>query len=111
MKLLSLAVRSLHNRRGTATLTVFAIAVSVMLLLGVEKVRTGARESFANTISGTDLIVGARTGQIQLLLSSVFRIGSATNTIAWESVEEIAANVLATLGTRRKHFDYRTSKG
>ncbi len=91
MKLLPLAARSLHSRRGTATLTVFAIAVSVMLLLGVEKVRTGARESFANTISGTDLIVGARTGEIQLLLSSVFRIGSATNTISWETVEEIAA--------------------
>lgn len=88
MKLLPLAARSLHNRRGTATLTVFAIAVSVMLLLGVEKVRTGARESFANTISGTDLIVGARTGEVQLLLSSVFRIGSATNTISWEAVEE-----------------------
>ena len=91
MKLLPLAARSLHNRRGTATLTVFAIAVSVMLLLGVEKVRTGARESFANTISGTDLIVGARSGEIQLLLSSVFRIGSATNTISWETVKEIAA--------------------
>jgi putative ABC transport system permease protein len=91
VKLLPLAARSLHNRRATATLTVFAIAVSVMLLLGVEKVRTGARESFANTISGTDLIVGARTGEVQLLLSSIFRIGSATNTIAWETAEEIAA--------------------
>lgn len=91
MKLLPLAVRSLHNRRATATLTVFAIAVSVILLLGVEKVRTGARESFANTISGTDLIVGARTGEVQLLLSSVFRIGSATNTIAWETAQRIAA--------------------
>jgi putative ABC transport system permease protein len=91
MKLLPLAARSLHNRRGTATLTVFAIAMSVMLLLGVEKVRTGARESFANTISGTDLIVGARTGEVQLLLASIFRIGSATNTMRWETAEEIAA--------------------
>jgi len=91
VKLLPLAARSLRNRRATAALTVFAIAVSVMLLLGVEKVRTGARESFANTISGTDLIVGARTGEVQLLLSSVFRIGSATNTISREAAEEIAA--------------------
>jgi len=91
VKLLPLAARSLRNRRATAALTVFAIAVSVMLLLGVEKVRTGARESFANTISGTDLIVGARTGEVQLLLSSIFRIGSATNTISREAAEEIAA--------------------
>ena len=74
----------------TASLTVLAIAFSVMLLLGVEKVRTGARQSFADTISGTDLIVGARSGSIQLLLYSVFRIGNATNNVTWKSYEDIA---------------------
>ncbi len=85
-----LALQSLRNRGLTAALTVFAIAVSVMLLLGVEKVRTGARQSFADTISGTDLIVGARSGSIQLLLYSVFRIGNATNNITWKSYQDIA---------------------
>lgn len=62
-----------------------------MLLLGVEKVRHGARSSFANTISGTDLIMGARSGGIQLLLYSVFRIGNATNNVTWKSFEDIAS--------------------
>jgi putative ABC transport system permease protein len=84
-----LAWQSLCNRALTASLTVLAIAFSVMLLLGVEKVRTGARQSFADTISGTDLIVGARTGGIQLLLYSVFRIGNATNNITWKSYQDI----------------------
>lgn len=86
-----LALKSLLNRRVTALLTVVAIAVSVMLLLGVEKVRTGARQSFADTISGTDLIVGARSGSLQLLLYSVFRIGNATNNITWKSYQDIAS--------------------
>ncbi|HEX9881782.1 MAG TPA: ABC transporter permease [Hyphomicrobium sp.] len=85
-----LALQSLRNRALTASLTVLAIAVSVMLLLGVEKVRMGARQSFADTISGTDLIVGARSGAVQLLLYSVFRIGNATNNITWKSYEDIA---------------------
>ena len=85
-----LALQSLRNRALTASLTVLAIAFSVMLLLGVEKVRTGARESFADTISGTDLIVGARSGSIQLLLYSIFRIGNATNNVTWKSYEDIA---------------------
>ncbi len=80
------------NRWVTAVLTVLAIAVSVMLLLGVEKVRTGARSSFANTISGTDLIIGARSGDLQLLLYSVFRIGNATNNMTYESYRDIAAD-------------------
>ena len=43
MIVLRLALKSLANRWLTALLTVVSIALSVMLLLGVEKVRTGAR--------------------------------------------------------------------
>lgn len=88
--ILRLTVLSLRNRWLTALLTVLSIAVSVGLLLGVEKVRNGARTSFADTISGTDLIVGARTGGVQLLLYSVFRIGNATSNISWQSYQDIA---------------------
>jgi putative ABC transport system permease protein len=86
-----MAWQSLLNRRFTALLTVISIALSVALLVGVERLRTEARESFANTLSGTDLIVGARSGPVQLLLYTVFRIGDATNNISWKSYQEIAA--------------------
>lgn len=90
MYLLRLALASLANRRFTALLTVFAIALSVCLLLAVERVRNEARASFASTISGTDLIVGARSGSLNLLLYSVFRIGNATNNIRRDSFEHFA---------------------
>ena len=91
MILLRLAAASLIGRWLTVSLTVLSIALSVTLFLGVEKVRIGARASFAGTISDTDLIVGARSGSVQLLLYSVFRIGTATNNVSWESYEDIAA--------------------
>lgn len=90
MYLLRLALASLNNRRFTALLTVFAIALSVCLLLAVERIRTETRASFASTISGTDLIVGARSGSVNLLLYSVFRIGNATNNIRWDSYQQLA---------------------
>lgn len=90
MPILMLSLKSVLNRRTTALLTVFTIAVSIVLVLGVDKVRTEARASFTNTIAGTDLIVGARSGAIQLLLYSVFRIGNATSNISWESYRELA---------------------
>jgi putative ABC transport system permease protein len=85
-----LALMSLLNRRFTALLTVLAIASSVALLLGVEKVRGGARASFTNAISGTDLVVGARGGGVNLLLYAVFRIGDATSNISWQSYQDVA---------------------
>jgi len=92
MYLLRLALASLNNRRFTALLTVFAIALSVCLLLAVERVRSETRASFASTISGTDLIVGARSGSVNLLLYSVFRIGNATNNIRWDSYQQLAGH-------------------
>ncbi|WP_322803525.1 ABC transporter permease [Vibrio alfacsensis] len=85
-----LAWKSLMNRKATALLTIMTVAISVVLLLGVERIRTQAKDSFANTISGTDLIVGGRSGQVNLLLYSVFRIGNATNNIDWKSYQEFA---------------------
>jgi putative ABC transport system permease protein len=92
MPTLTLALKSLLNRRFTALLTLLSIALSVALLVGVERVRVEARASFGSTISGTDLIVGARSGPVQLLLYSVFRIGNATNNISWQSYQDIAAH-------------------
>jgi putative ABC transport system permease protein len=88
--ILRLAFGSLLARALTVGMTILAIALSVALFLGVEKIRTGAKASFADTISGTDLIVGARSGSVQLLLYSVFRIGNATNNMTWESYQDIA---------------------
>ncbi|WP_282156509.1 ABC transporter permease [Vibrio diabolicus] len=85
-----LAWKSLINRKATAILTIMTVAISVILLLGVERIRTQAKDSFANTISGTDLIIGGRSGQVNLLLYSVFRIGNATNNIDWKSYQEFA---------------------
>ncbi len=90
--MVTLALKSLGNRRFTTILTIVSIALSVTLLLGVERIRKEARTSFSNTVSGTDLIVGARSSSVQLLLYSVFRIGNATNNISWESYQEIASN-------------------
>ncbi len=108
--LLGLAARSLWNRRVTAALTVFAIGVSVALLLGVQKVRTEARQSFASTISGTDLIVGARSGPINLLLYSVFRVGDATANVSWDSYQlvsrhpDVAWTIPVSLGDSHRGF-------
>lgn len=91
VSILGLAWRSLMNRKVSAFLTVLAIALSVALFLGVEKARNAAKSGFDNTISGTELIVGAPSGQINLLLYSVFRLGNATAEISWPAYQEIDA--------------------
>jgi len=92
MLVLDLALKSLRNRLLVTSLTVGSIALSVALLLGVEKTRVGMRESFSNTISQTDLIIGPKSGTIQLLLYSVFGMGSPTQNISWDAYQHWAAH-------------------
>ncbi|MFZ4508271.1 MAG: ABC transporter permease [Fimbriimonas sp.] len=90
--MLRLSIQSLWHRRATALLTVISIALSVAMVLGVERARTQARESFSSTVSGTDLIVSARGNPVQILLSSVFHLGYPTNNLSWTSYQTIAKN-------------------
>ena len=88
--ILTLAMRSLWARKMTAILTIISIAAAVFLFVAVENIRQGARTSFERTISDTDVIVGARSSPINLVLYSVFQIGDPTNNVTWQSYEEVS---------------------
>ena len=90
--LLHVALRSALNRRGTLALVMLSIALATALLLGLERLRTDIRSSFALAVSGTDLVVGARTSPVQLMLYAVFHVGGATNNIRMDSVRAVAAH-------------------
>jgi len=87
-----LAFKSLRFRKLTIGLTILSLAISIVLLLGVDIIRVQAKEKFTNTISDTDLIIGSRSGSVQLLLCSIFHIGNATNNVSWKSYSKIKAH-------------------
>ncbi len=87
-----LTYKSIKNRKFTSFLCVLSIALSVTLFLGIERIRNGARDGFTNTISKTDLIVGAKGGSLQLLLYTVFHIGGAVNNIKMTTYNDIKSN-------------------
>lgn len=83
------ALKSIKNRLFTSLLTIFSITLSVTLFLSVERTQRAAQDGFTQSISQTDLLVGARTGPINLILYTVFNMGSATNNISWQSYQDI----------------------
>jgi putative ABC transport system permease protein len=87
-----LTYKSINNRKFTSFLCVLSIALSVTLFLGIERIRNGARDGFTNTISKTDLIIGAKGGPLQLLLYTVFHIGGAVNNIKMSTYNDIKAD-------------------
>ena len=89
---LKIAYKSLVDRKTSVVMTLLALIVSISVLISVEHIRVQTKESFASTVSGADLIIGARTGSLNLLLYSVFRVGAPTNNISWSTYEDISAS-------------------
>ena len=125
--LMHLARKSAWNRKNTLILIVLSIALSTTLLLGIERIRTQMQENFVQSVSGTDLIVGARGSSVQLVLYAIFHLGGVTNAMGYDQAERIAQlpetawtiplslgdshrdyPVVATTQDFYEHFRYRT---
>ena len=122
MSLFKLTTKSIWNRKLTNGLLILSIALSTCLFIGVHKIKLSAKKSFSHSISGTDLIIGARSGDIQLLLYTVFRQGKPIANMSWDSVTNIEKNKnvkwlvpislgdshrnYAVLGTKKNYFEH-----
>jgi putative ABC transport system permease protein len=87
-----LAFKSLKNRVFSTFLTVISIGLSICLLLAVERTKRSSQEGFTQSVSQVDLLVGARTGPLNLILYTVFNMGSASNNISWKTYQDIKTN-------------------
>jgi putative ABC transport system permease protein len=90
ISLLSIARHSAWNRRSTLVWVVVSLALATALLWTLERLRHDIRTSFSQSVSGVDLIVGARSSPVQLMLFSVFHIGSVPQSMSMESVRALA---------------------
>ena len=88
--LINIAFQSLLSRKITVFLTIISLTISIVLFLSIDTLRLGAKKSFFGNVKSGDLILGARSGEVQLLLYSLFQIGSPTNNISWESYQQIS---------------------
>ena len=87
--MLGLTLRSMLSRKLSLALTIVTLALSVSLFLTIERLRISARDSFDGTVSGVDVLVGARGSDLGLLLYTVFQIGDASPSMRWDSFLDV----------------------
>lgn len=107
----NLTYKSILNRKTAFVLSVLSIAISVVLLLGIDRLVKGSKNHFLNTINGTDLIVAAPNGSLDILLNLVFHIGDGLKAIDYgtykdiANLDEVAWSVPLALGDSFKGYD------
>jgi putative ABC transport system permease protein len=86
---LRLALLSAWSRRLAVGLVVASLGLACALVLTVQQLRSDARQSFSQAVSGVDLIVGPRGSATEILLYSVFQLGRPTANMPAKVLPEI----------------------
>src|SRR5205814_4308185 len=84
MSLFRIALRSILQRGVASLLTTFSMALGVMLVVAVMSIHGLVSQSFINSASlGYNIIVGAKGGQEQLTLNTVFYLSKPVENIPY----------------------------
>ncbi len=87
--LLTLAINSLLGRKISVILTLICLTLSITLFLSIDNFRGGAKKSFFSNSQAGDLILAAKSGEIQTILYVLFQIGTPSSNIRWDSYQKI----------------------
>ncbi|MGE3853783.1 MAG: ABC transporter permease, partial [Planctomycetota bacterium] len=85
---LSLIVRrSLNQHRLSTIVTVMSVALGTGLVMAVFSLQQQAHDTFVNTPTGFDAVLGGRGSRLQLVMNSVFHLDEAPGKIRYSLLE------------------------
>ncbi len=85
--MLSLALAYLRERGLVTILNILLLALAVAMLIVLLLFSSQAADRFARDSQGIDLVVGAKGSPLQLILSSVYHVDTATGNIPLQSLD------------------------
>ncbi|MFG0332758.1 MAG: ABC transporter permease [Maioricimonas sp. JB049] len=83
MNLLTIAIKSIRQRLLASSLTGLSVALGVALMVAVLVINGVIGRMFSQSGSGYDLIVGPKGSDLQLVLSSVYRVSPPIENLPW----------------------------
>jgi len=97
MSLWKIAWRSIQERALSSVLTALSIGLGVALVVAVLAIHGTIDRAFRRGAQGYDLIVGAKGGQLPLVLSTVFhlQLNQPFDTIPFEMYEKLTAGPMS----------------
>jgi putative ABC transport system permease protein len=95
MSLWKIAWRSIQQRGLASLLTAVSMALGISLVVMVLVVHHVIDQSFRRSAQGFDLLVGAKGGRLELVLSTVYHLGRPPGTIPLSYYQELSEGRMA----------------
>ena len=89
MTLLLIVYRSLRQHAFSTMITAASLALAGGLLMTVWMVKAQAQNSFLQTTTAFDAVLGARGSKLQLVLNAIFHLEASPGNLAWQDYEAV----------------------
>src|SRR3954468_15827811 len=89
MNLLTIAWKSIRQRSLASLLTGLSVALGVSLMVAVLVINSIITKMFSQSGTGYNLIIGPQGSELQLVLSTVYRIDKPIAYLPWDFYEKI----------------------
>jgi putative ABC transport system permease protein len=89
MNTFTLLLRFLRQRRAATLLTTFSVALGVALTASILTLRTASERAFSQKDTGFEIIVGAKGSPLQLVLNTMYHLGTPVGNIPLTEAERL----------------------
>ncbi len=97
MNIWKISLKNLRSKPVYTLLSVFVLALSVALLLGIQQLKNSFKHQTENNLGKIDIVVGAKGSPLQLVLASVLHIDNPTGNIPYATAKKIGKNPMIKL--------------
>ncbi|WP_248723166.1 ABC transporter permease [Seonamhaeicola sp. ML3] len=92
MSIWKISLLNLKSKPLYTFLSVFTLALSIVLLLGIKQIKTSFNHQIDNNLAGIDMVVGAKGSPLQLVFASVLHLDNPTGNISYKEAKNISKN-------------------
>lgn len=92
MNVWKISIQNIKSNPLYTLLSVFTLSLSIVLLLGIQQLKTSFEYQMENNLGAIDLVIGAKGSPLQLVLSSVLHLDNPTGNISYKEVKKIQKN-------------------
>lgn len=94
MNIWKITLQNIKSKPLYTFLSVFMLALSIALLLGIQQLKKSFKHQMDNNLSDIDLVVGAKGSPLQLVLASVLHLDNPTGNISYKDANKIGKSRL-----------------
>ncbi|CAL2091003.1 putative ABC transport system permease protein [Tenacibaculum sp. 190524A05c] len=92
MNVWKISLENIKSKPLYTFLSVFTLALSIALLLGIQQLKSSFKYQTENNLGGIDLVLGAKGSPLQLVLASILHMDDPTGNIKYSEAKKIAKN-------------------